>query len=1512
MPSQKITWTTLPNGLKDGKLRLSVFVSPRLDPSGLQARGAHLFGSFVDWPAAVNPLSFNIVIRTALNGTPITLPATRVSPDADSALWAATFPATTFVRRTDPPAYNQFKCKSYPAQMAAQDLKVKYVEVATQSPFERPIFKIDTTNFELFRPGSMPALPNTQQFFNQVKDIKTIQRATSNFQGIKNYVNFQQNPLPNAQFQYKVPDTIQQSPKLNQSYERVAQLETILAQNRSVQLSDQAKTGMSQNEFLYVQAIDFYNRRWLSNVAAANTPIETPRLDFHEQLGALADYPEILRKLGIVIDLEVDLPQNIPPTAMVAVDPGWSKPAEVVLPSTWYLLDPNVVVDAEDVRRFVALPKYNENNPGCNDVIKDGLLCLGESCYDLVQIDLDSGTSKMAQEADQLEKRLSYLSEVIVQRGKYLALPVEEQDEVTDDYEAALPSLRSGGFGVARKDRSTALAMATVLTADWWAKANTPSQVPGPFNANDLLRGYRIDVYDEEQQQWFSLCERRGRYKWIGKPVADALIEDEGYVKVSAVDVVDDEDENKKELYIPETLFQWDGWSLVAERPGLTILEPEPNTNNGNPVGRPPELAAQDRQSPLDTNFIPIPGSLPRLRYGKHYRLRARTVDLAGNSISKNWQAIDCASESECYARYEPVLPPVLLLRRRVTEGESAERLVIRSNYDQSTQEYVTDPETTSALSGYEHNYTTFCDRHIAPPKTSQLIAEMHGAFDPYIGSDSTPAQIQQGFNIARKEEGMFHDTTIWDPTSAQFHAVANIELVTPPSVPDDKKVTDLSSLQQNRGTGLGPGQYVLHTGETVEIPYIPDVIARGAAFQGLPGMGTNAVKKQSFNNVFPDAVPFRLRVVEVNGQTQPSVEVIPAPEFQENGPHGANVLVVRLPKAAVVKVKLSCYVDQADLDAMGLWCWMTNAQRQSLQAPTADGRHWMITPDRELTLVHAVQQPLEVARFAALVGTKKKIGDTLAWITGTLHSNVPSTGQVDVLSDWMEAHDDVNRDLPQDGRAGNEPMVPYVSRVFDLKLFDTYPDDLPLPVPASVKTKDGRHRLGETFQHDFGDTKYREVRYHIEATTRFRDYFPPEIYNDREKIIRVPENDSHYKTIKILNSARPAAPKVKYVVPTFGWENKELPEGPVSRRCGGGLRVYLDRPWYSSGDGELLGVVVRPSTFQSFQFSKDFQVKPDAISDYARSTKFDLTRKQSSDLINNARKQPIQSDQLFDAAQNVQQDNNNQAQPQQKRVLANLLTSFRPSTSHPSELYTTQWGMDPIWHSVPPTGDVVTSMFPNAVRSMHGLSLEEATGMQVSVAGHEVQFDPVRKLWYCDIHVNTGDTYYPFIRLALARLQPNSIANAHLSRIVLADFIQPVPDRVAAVTFSGEDTKIVVSGVFGLGKASPQLTNILGNQMPSTSVVSNSRRMEVTIEKKPELQAGSWAPVSDQMTDVAMDPLQELQNRMIWMKSFKIPEEATPHRYRAVVREYEFVTNTGRHPERLVYADAIEFTRPK
>src|SRR5690606_37483117 len=62
-----------------------------------------------------------------------------------------------------------------------------------------------------------------------------------------------------------------------------------------------------------------------------------------------------------------------------------------------------------------------------------------------------------------------------------------------------------------------------------------------------------------------------------------------------------------------------------------------------------------------------------------------------------------------------------------------------------------------------------------------------------------------------------------------------------------------------------------------------------------------------------------------------------------------------------------------------------------------------------------------------------------------------------------------------------------------------------------------------------------------------------------------------------VRSTAVPDVPRIVYVVPTFRWQQNIDPNAAqqTSTRHGNGLRIYLERPWFSSGDGELLGVVL-------------------------------------------------------------------------------------------------------------------------------------------------------------------------------------------------------------------------------------------------------------------------------------------------------------------------------------------------
>ena len=114
-------------------------------------------------------------------------------------------------------------------------------------------------------------------------------------------------------------------------------------------------------------------------------------------------------------------------------------------------------------------------------------------------------------------------------------------------------------------------------------------------------------------------------------------------------------------------------------------------------------------------------GTLPRLRFGAHYQFRLRAVDFAGNSFGPDAALDDIfnlPAEPIPYLRYEPVSAPAVVLRHPLgpitTPGESGNRVVIRSNFDT--------------------HIAAVSERHIAPPKTSESMAETHGMLDTAAG----------------------------------------------------------------------------------------------------------------------------------------------------------------------------------------------------------------------------------------------------------------------------------------------------------------------------------------------------------------------------------------------------------------------------------------------------------------------------------------------------------------------------------------------------------------------------------------------------------------------------------------------------------------------------------------------------------------------------------------------------------------------------------------------------------
>jgi hypothetical protein len=269
-------------------------------------------------------------------------------------------------------------------------------------------------------------------------------------------------------------------------------------------------------------------------------------------------------------------------------------------------------------------------------------------------------------------------------------------------------------------------------------------------------------------------------------------------------------------------------------------------------------------------------------------------------------------------------------------------------------------------------------------------------------------------------------------------------------------------------------------------------------------------------------------------------------------------VLTVALRESEKALVRLSSVLEEADLERQGVWQWtkaQTPAAAATVKAETLAGRSWLQLPWRDLTLVHAVLKPLDEPH-ATITGSGKKLGDTFATISGKVVVHSASTGKVDLQAAWEDPIDDLAQPAPT--------TRPQEAHLCEIKVNEG--DNAP---PIAEIAPDGKLAPPK---HNFGDTKFHEVRYTPIATTRFREYFPEP---DRSDVSKTTLAGPASAPVKILNSARPDSPKVLYVVPTFGWSGKSIGANKKERtRHGGGLRVYLDRPWYSSGAGEMLGVV--------------------------------------------------------------------------------------------------------------------------------------------------------------------------------------------------------------------------------------------------------------------------------------------------------------------------------------------------
>ncbi|CAA9215086.1 MAG: hypothetical protein AVDCRST_MAG76-320 [uncultured Acidimicrobiales bacterium] len=1101
--SQEMVWTALPNGLgPDGKPRLSAMLTPRLRVTGQDPPRLDSFPDFLDWPESVNASTFQVLV----DGQTGAIPASRESPPADSGLWEMLFAATTLVR---PFRFKDFalrNIRSFPIAGVMSYLSGIYREIARFSPADLPLVGEGGEG--------------------------TLKRLVDDLGSVLGHYRLPHGPGALQRLRRTDPDRLK-ALVVGGSGRRFHALDGAFADSRVVDpgADPGAFHFASQAAMDFYQAHRFYDRPEMiqpymeeRDTTKIPAPPKVPTLDFHQMLSILGDYPVLLRRLGLVVDLVVDHLEPPSGVLRLAPSPGpvpqFAGSTTVLTPGTRY---------QRTATSFRAASKPEGD-------LADGMLRL-EGAHDrfegmaepvrfhLVQTDADGAALKLVNMASEL---LSVHGE-----NSVMGVSFDTPDR------AGLPALRSAGVALIKTDRASALA-ARLLEEQARAGTDVGDLV---HHADHLLRGYRLDVRDEDGI-WRSLCRRKGSYRVhlpsggtfdVSPP--DQPIVDEGYVKSASATSADDKD---SDLYLHETLCRWDGWSVVAKRPGRTILPSESvdRLTQDEKIERyQPQLETEFK---LETGFIPVEGSLPRLRFGRRYAFRARAVDLAGNSVGFDDPDDAHASEPLIYNRFEPVPPPAIVPRAKFGEGESVERMVIRSDFDQTATQYA----------AVNPAYQPSNDRHVVPPKTSQLLAETHGCFDAAFGPDGQPGPE---FIKAAREAGTLKD--------------AEGSVMVAGAVPPDASAEAVAT-----------GAYLINTSPVMALPYLPDPMSRGVAFRGLPG---ESLSHCDFSGDWPDLAPLVLRIAEkpggvLDGDCHVTFDP-PGTDVDWN--ETERVLTVFLGKADVATVRYSSGLPEGGLDVMAVWQrWLAESDDADSEMAQTGG-HWMISPFRELVLVHAVQRPLcpPSVRLRSMRGP----GDTFAEVFGKAFLSVKSTGQLDLHASWSDEVDSLSQTAPQtlEGR-GHVVSVRVERGVAEPEPWAEEPPgaDGTLPVPGEGGMGfPGDDSRADRVKHEFGDTKHRWVNYRLTGTTRFREYFPASVTADAAAITRQGPD----VRVNIRSSARPDAPRVLYVVPSFKWTSSQV--GPkwttLSRtRGGGGLRVWMSRPWYSSGEGEKLGVVLAPS----------------------------------------------------------------------------------------------------------------------------------------------------------------------------------------------------------------------------------------------------------------------------------------------------------------------------------------------
>ncbi len=222
-------------------------------------------------------------------------------------------------------------------------------------------------------------------------------------------------------------------------------------------------------------------------------------------------------------------------------------------------------------------------------------------------------------------------------------------------------------------------------------------------------------------------------------------------------------------------------------------------------------------------------------------------------------------------------------------------------------------------------------------------------------------------------------------------------------------------------------------------------------------------------------------------------------------------------------------------------------------------------------------------------------------------------------------------------------------------------------------------------------------------------------------------------------------------------------------------------------------------------------------------------------------------------------------------------------------------------------------------VKTGPGSEKPEDQDKVINAYGYHPEFHSGRKRWFVDVVLESRGAAWPFLRLALARYQPNSIPNMEFSEIIATDFVQLPPERIGSLSRPDADhVRITVSGVTAVTNA-PDVE--LPDQAPTPDALKElllkSRRVVATLQSRSKTSGSDldWASGPEVLCELAAADPTTFAATWTAELSLLAPEQlATPGTsddLRVQIEEFENLSadetpGTPGHTEtrRLVYAD--------